>query len=303
MVQIKMDIIQLKRKNGVEQYAPRTTEMAMYPDIDNNYTIIAYKGRRIVLRDEQVCGFCRLPNLPNSNMQGMAIYNNIMVRMSTGTTHYIYNISGNGSVSQIATFSANTNHSNSLQFAPTLESGQSYPYLYVSELPDACTVLEISSTYAVTTVQRITIQSGVVEGGNLQIGSDGYIWYSGCVGANNASRWRFIKFRKVYVSEGASIVLTDNDIIDDWITTEIRPYNVYAFQGFIIKFGMIFQLYGYGAGTNYKRGFAVYNTATHAMITEIDLTDKFTDEPEDLDVWDDSIVLCTNATSFFQLKF
>lgn len=275
----------------------------MYPDIDSNFDTINYRGKRIVLRDAQVCGFRELSTLPNSSMQGMAIYNNIMVRMSAGTTHYIYSLAENGATSQLATFSANTNHSNSLQFAPTLESGQTYPYLYVSELPDACSVFSISASYAVDLVQRITIASGVVEGGNLQIGDDGYIWYSGCVGANNASRWRFIKFRKVLVSEGTSVTLTASDIVDDWTTTEVRPYNTYAFQGLIVKFGMIFQLYGYGAGVSYKRGFAVYNTSTHAMIAEIDLTNVFSIEPEDLDVWNDSLMLCTHSTNFYQFKF
>lgn len=275
----------------------------MYPNIDSNFTTMTYRGPRIVLRDEQVLGFRQLPNLPSGSMQGMAIYNDIMVRMSTGTTHQIYRIGTDGATTQLATFSASTNHSNSLQFAPTLESGQDYPYLYVAELPDACSVLSISSAFAVTLVQRITIASGVVEGGNLQIGDDGYIWYSGCVGATNASRWRFVKFRKVLVSEGASVTLTADDILDDWTTTEIRPYNTYAFQGVIIKFGKIFQLYGYGAGASYKRGFAVYDTTTHAFVTEIDLTSTFSVEPEDVDVWNDSLVLCTFSTNFYQFKF
>lgn len=262
---------------------------------------MSYKGRRIVLRESQVCGFRQLPNLPNGG-QGMAIYNDIVVRMTTGTGHYIFRIAADGTTSQIATFTASTNHSNSLQFAPSLESGQTYPYLYVAELPDACSVLSISSSFAVTIVQRITLENGLLQGGNLQIGDDGYIWYTGCDRVNNT--WQFVKFRKVLVSEG-DVTLTSDDIVDRWDTTEVRPYSTYAFQGVIIKLGKIFQLYGYAyaEGQNYKRGYAVYDTATHAFITEIDLTSTITDEPEDLDVWNDSLVLCCFSNKFYQFKF
>ena len=293
-------MIRIQLKKGTAKYAPLTTESAMVPDIDSTYQTIAYNGRRISLMDDHFCGMKQLPSLPNSGMQGMAIFKNIMVRMSAGTTHRIYSLTDDGVTSLIATFTASTNHSNSLQFAPTLQSGQVYPYLYVAELPDACSVFSIASDYTVTKAQRITIASGVVEGGNLQIGDDGYIWYSGCDRINDT--WHFVKFRKVLVSEG-DVTLTAEDIVDDWFTTEVRPYSVYAFQGFIIKHGKIFQLYGYGAGSNYKRGFAVYDTATHAFITEIDLTNILSLEPEDVDVWNDSVIMCTNAVNVYQFKF
>lgn len=295
-----MDIIQLKG-GGTAKYAPRTTEAAMYPNIDSNFTTMAYQGPRIVLRDEQVCGFRQMPDLPFGG-QGMAIYDDIVIRMTTGTGHFVFRIADDGTTTQVTTFTASTGHSNSLQFAPTLESGQTYPYLYVAELPDACSVLSLSSTFVATAVQRITIASGVVEGGNLQIGDDGYLWYSGCIGANSASKWRFVKFRKVLVSEG-DVTLTSDDILDDWTTTEVRPYSTHAFQGFIVKFGKIFQVYGYGAGQNYYRGYAVYDTATHAFVTEIDLTSTFTEEPEDVDVWQDSLLLGCLSKTLYQFKF
>lgn len=283
-----------------EDAVPRITENSFYPDIDNTYTVLPYQGKRLVVQSTQNFGFKKLGDMQSSK-QGLAIYGDILVRManvSTSTTHIIYRIRPTGILEQVATFTnSSVGHSNALQFAPTLEDGQTLPYLYVANLDNKCTVLSIGANYAVSVVQVITI-SATNAGGNILIGDDGYIWSVSLNSSNN--HYHFVKFRKVLVSEG-NVTLTDSDILDEWETTEEYPYSIYVWQGMMIKFGKIWFVFGQTtSGT--KRGIAIYDTATHALVTIIDLN-AIEYELEDLDTWEDSIILATYSSPYYILKF
>lgn len=254
----------------------------MYPNIDNTYTIKTYTGERLVIRTSQNVGIKNFGSMA-SNMQGLAIWGSIAVRManvSTSTTHYVYRLSPTG-ITQIASFVLDgTGHSNALQFSPLIESGQTLPYLYVSGLGDKCYVLSFNASYEATIVQTITISGG----NQILMGDDGFIWCSG--GGDDDTR-RFKKYRHVDVSEG-DVTLTDSDLLDSWDTLETYG-DGYTAQGWKVKFGKIWFSYG-ASGETSKKGISVYDTATHRCVAILDFSDYGTREWEDIDFYDNAIL-------------
>lgn len=280
---------------GLVAYAPRVTDDSIYPDIDASYTKRNYSGERIVINTRmRPFGIKAWTTMP-SNMQGMAIYGNLLVRMSNSGTHYIFQITSSGNLTQLATFTmATAGHSNSLQFAPTIEDGQTYPYLYVSEIDGSCVVLSIAADYSVTQVQKITAPGA----SNLQIGDDGYLW-----GFNRpGGHLRFLRYRKVAVSEGSVIDLTTDDVLEDWLSDEVFSNPPYVSQGMKVKFGKMWLPFGM-TGSGQERCLIVFDLSARRMYAFADLTDFANIEPEDLDFWDNAMILCTYSANNYILRF
>jgi hypothetical protein len=230
-----------------------------------------------------------------TSMQGMAIYGDRMVRANNGTTFLIYSISSVGDLTLLRTLaSPASSHNNSMQFAPTLEAGQTIPFLYSSGFePNHCDVYEFSADYSsMTKVQTITLGvNGIVGGCNLQIGDDGHIW-GAC--SNDNEHFTFMKFRKVLVSEG-DITLTDADILDSWTATESFPYSTHIWQSTLFKRGRILFLYGM-TGSGQSRGVAIYDSANHTYKGNWDLG-YYNEEPEGLDFWSGGGLMVTNTSN------
>lgn len=285
-------------KSGVTPYSVRVTDDMIYPDIDDTYSVRQYSGQRIAINtNTRAFGIKAWSTMPE-RMQGMAIYGNLLVRMAnvgTSTTHYIYQITAAGTLTQLATFTLSTSgHSNSLQFAPTVEDGQTFPYLYVSEINGSCVVLSIASNYAVTQIQKITAPGA----SNLQIGDDGYLW-----GFNRSSgHLRFIRYRKVAVSEGAEIALTTDDVLEDWLSDEVFPIATVTSQGMKAKFGKMWLPFG-TTGSGQQRYLVVYDIVARRLFALADLTNFANFEPEDLDFWDDALILATYSSNNYILRF
>lgn len=285
-------------KKGGVNYSPRITERSFYPDVDASYTMRSYSGERVSIPyDSHQLGIKAWSPLP-TNKQGMAIYGNLLVRManvSVSTTHYIYTINSSGGLNEEATFTlSTTGHSNALQFAPTVESGNAYPYLYVSDLTGACEVLNIAADFSVTQVQKISVPTGW----QVQIGDDGFIWAIVGGGTN----LRFIKYRKVSVSEGAEVTLTEDDILEDIPVEEKFDTASYTFQGSKFKFGKAWLPIGTTGGTQ-KRALFVFDLAEMRTVANIDLTSVGNIEFEDLDFWDGAAIIACYTTSTYILRF
>lgn len=289
-------------RGTVEEELDRIEGMAdgKDPKRDASYTSLSYDSEPIRIRMANSAGI-KAWNAMLSG-QGMAIYGNLVVRMradSVSSIHYIYTIGTDGTLTKVAEFSCSTaGHANALQFAPVVESGQAYPYLYVSDTTTKCTVLSIDSSYNVTQVQTITAPSGTP---SLQmlIGDDGYLWGWW---RESSGKLTVVKYRRVLVSEGATVALTSNDEIERWTTYEAYPSASYVMQGFKFKFGKFWMIVG-TSGSSQKRALAAYDTATHGRCHFIDLTTYANVEYEDLDFWDNAIILATwanttNSTSY-----
>ena len=285
-------------KEGAIDIAPRIIEGNFYPDIDSTYTTMTYTGDRLKISTKEHTLGIKTWKSTIGNMQGMAIYNNILVRManvSASNTHYIYTIGTSGALTEVATFTlSTTGHSNTLQFAPTVEGGNTYPYLYVSDLDGGCEVLSIASNYAVTQVQKITAPVGW----QIQIGDDGFIWAI----AGGGTSLRFIKYRSVAVSEGANVTLTESDILQDISVNEKFDPSSYTFQGSKFKFGKAWLPIG-TTGSGQKRALFVFDLARQKTAANIDLTNFGNIEYEDIDFWDDAAILCTYSSNTYILRF
>lgn len=285
---------------GQEDAVPCITDECFTPIVDSSYSLKTYQGNRLILRPANTMGYKTLPQL-TANYQGMAVYGNLMVRLrNEGSSDHANQIRRwNGSAfPTTATWVMQLGHGNTAQFAPSVEDGNVYPYLYVAGLYHTCYVLSmepIESGGDPVILQTITIADSLVCG-NTIIGDDGYLWDCALNKANN--KWQFTKFRKVAVSEG-DITLTSNDIIEQWETARKYPYSSYIWQGAKVKQGKIFFCYG-GRG-NY--GFSVFDTSSHALINEIDLSSLTTNEIEDIELWDDGILVATIKGGLWHLKF
>ena len=235
-----------------------------------------------------------------STLQGMAIYNDIVVRMAnntTSTTHHVYRMTSN-SVTEIATFTlSGTGHSNALQFAGTLESGQTLPYMSVSDITDKCYVLSFDSSYQATIVQTIGI------GITAQVLKDdqNYVWAN--INTGDGHR-KFQKYRQVLVSEGSSVTLSSADLLDEWTAYGDWPSANYTAQGWKVKNGKLYFLYGGDTNNNKIKGVSVYDTTTHKCIDQYDFTDWWFTEPEDLDFYNGEMVVCpySGAAYFVQKR-
>lgn len=286
---------QIVLKAGATPAAPRVTEDSFYPNIDSNYTAVSHTGQRLVVNTSPVCGIRTLSSTRATNKQGMAIYGDLMVTLAANNgTHYIYTIGTGGALTQVTTFSVSLGHANAAQFAPTIASGKTYPYLYVSDTDGHCYVLEIASNYAVTKVQTITIAQG-----QCLIGDDGYIWAS--INGGSANPRIFKKYRKVAVSEG-DITLTSDDILDSFSSDKSYSSSDVTAQGWAVKYGKIWFCFG-ASGSGQKRGVDVYDTATHRRVAELDFSSYSTLEYEDIDFWDNAMLIATYPGTMYMVRF
>lgn len=261
---------------------------AFYDRVSGQYLYASGTGRL------HACNFAKntpIGSMGSNQLQGMAIYGDIAVRMAdsaTSTTHRVYRLT-TSSVTEIATFVlSGCGHANSLQFADTLEAGQTLPYMAVSDTTGQCYVLSFDSSYQATKVQTIS-QAGI-SAGQLMKDDQNYVWSSW---TSTAGTRHFRKYRQVLVSEGASVTLTTDDILDEWDTYEIFPSSYFTFQGWKIKGGRLYILYG-GTANNATliRGVTVYDTATHHTLDQYDFSGYLYDgEPEDLDFYDGKMVV------------
>jgi len=286
---------QIVLQSGDDNLAPRVTEESRYPNIDSEYTVLQYTGQMLSIRTNQNYGIKEWGGSRAASQQGMAIYGNLLVSFSNGSTKYIYTIGADGTLTQVSSFTLATGHSNALQFAPTIESGQVFPYLYVAGLDNnKCYVVSIAADYTATIVQTITSTIG-----QTMIGDDGYLWGNGREGDTGPRI--FIKFRKVAVSEG-DITLTEDDVIDRWETDKIYSTADVTAQGYSVKYGKIWFCYG-ASGAGQKRGVDVYDTATHRRLAEIELSSYTTVEFEDVDFYDNALLIATYQSKIFEVRF
>lgn len=290
-----MEHIQLQ-KNGNKVF-PQVTWDDFVPNADTSFQMIDYNGERPMIGGNNKVAVKSGPVMV-SGFQGFAIYDDLCVRMANGQNHSIYKIRSGG-MSEVANFTMTAGHSNSLQFSPIVEPGNNYPYLYVSVFDSTCIVLSISASYSVTKVQTITFDVTDFDAtANIQIGDDGYIW---AAYTDTNSRFHFIKFRKVFVSEG-DVTLTDADILDDWRSDNLFPYSSYVWQGMKVKYGKIWFVYG-TTGTSQHRGVVIFDTATHREIANFSLDSIGNVEFEDVDFYDNGLLIVCYSADTYIVKF
>lgn len=211
--------------------------------------------------------------------QALAIYGDKLFRLTDGGGLRIYKFV-DGGFQHLANLTMDKQgatefswHCNSVQFAPTVETGQTYPLLYVAGLYGGkCYVeriTESNGTFSTTLVQTITITKDVLLPTiniNIQIGDDGYIY---ATGMENGARGVFAyKYRKVLPNEG-NVTLNESDIIDIIYTNVDYTYSDKPWQGCKIYGGKMYFFYGRSG----KMGFYVVDLVNKKVLNDIDMSD------------------------------
>jgi len=220
--------------------------------------------------------------------QGFAVHDSIGYRLYNTGVCSTYDLSDIEAPKKISTFYLGSympkNHSNCAQFgADSLGN----PLLYVSGLRGKCFVERISpegsqlvQTIHVPAMEVYDISTGM----NLICGDDGYLWGFG--NALSDSTLTFVKFRRPDLSEG-DVYLNGNDILDIWYEKDY-VYRESVWQGGKVYDGRLYFVFGQLYS---NRHIAIYDTATHEKVSDIDLNAAVREEPEDCELVDGKILL------------
>ena len=234
--------------------------------------------------------------------QGMAIYNGYMFQLHNKgmvrvwdvkkTTPILINQFNLGSYGDL-------NHANSAQFG-LIETETGFPLLYVGGC-NATTremyveKIGLSGSELIQTISFDDSISAIPTTNQLNsiVGDDGYIW----VNNHDDKKLYFAKLRMPSIEEG-NITLNNNDVVDSW--TVDYNYDNEVRQDICVYNGKFFFQYG---GTYNKRGVKVYDTNTHGLLNEIDLTNYLSEEFEGIDVYNNKIWITTLSSVAYILEF
>lgn len=241
--------------------------------------------------------------------QGLAIYGDYAFRLDTGNssgtqaaTMKVYDISDMGNVRQVGTFTLQSggkaNHANSAQFAPFPEGGNDFPYLYVSgNYTSYCGVYKVTTSGA-TLVQTISVvnERFDLQGmhPNVQVGDDGYLYAVSDDGGDNdfVMRWELPK-----VSAG-DVTLNDNNCQLGFTLKRDKSLSQ-TWQGMKIYGGKVYFLRGMTSGI----GIEVIDIGQEKISSVIPVN-IMAAEPEDLEVWNDRLIVAYgNQSQFLILSF
>lgn len=280
---------------------------------ENDYPNI-YEGTKISVRRNTFACHTIGNNIFQSSIgdytaaQGQVVYDDYCFRFhcapqsSALNSGYctVYNISNPNDVKFINGFVFETDtpvHCNAAQFAPNIEEGHDFPLCYMSGNYSSETyVIRFSlndGIFSGEVIQHITFTTG----GNNIIGEDGFLW--GVSGSNGTLKAYKYPCPNPYIGD---VSYTTDDLVDSF---EVPIENIATWQGTMIYNNKIYMLFGTkeGANTVAKRCFMVVDTVNHTLDSVVNLNALITEEPEDIDIWKDKIVLGCNANCSYMLSF
>ena len=231
----------------------------------------------------------------NRSCQGTAIKDSIMFRLYNTGICQTFDISNIYAplplhVFKLGAFRSN-NHCNCAQFRTDNET----TLLYVSGLYGKCYVENISEA-ASSLIQTITVSNlsflNNCKHYNLIPGDDAILWLLG----GDSNTLYFAALRRPELDEG-NVTLTDEDVYDWWVELGYN-YNESVWQGGMVHEGKLYFVFG---TTTSRSHLAIYDTYTHALITDIPLDDYVSEEPEDIDLLGDKIILTVNGGSGYYI--
>lgn len=252
--------------------------------------------------------------------QGFSAYNDYCFVMQKGGTCYVYSYDTDTHPTasfKLACSHQNT-HCNCLNWGGIPEKDNEFPLLYISNGEAGsptelyCFVESIEQTTS-TTFGSKTVQTLILDKSEFK--ELGYTIPVACpqwlVDNSRNTLWAFSLttrttvsamgdmsnskvvatcFRLPTIEEGDKIVLGAKDVIKQ----SLFEADSYILQGGCMDDGIIYMAYGYGgteSGTPAK--IRVYNTDTEQIDLRLDLDGVIVDEPEDLCIYDDKLLLNT----------
>lgn len=229
--------------------------------------------------------------MTSKNLQGVATWNNRLVRLENYGTAHIYDISkGLVNATLINSFplgsNGESNHCNACQFVSIHQDN--YPLLYVSaNYISRCYVEQLTDSGS-TLMQTIDLNIAEVNNSGMQpnmvVGDDGYLW--AIMGVPTAKQTYFYKLRLPQISEG-NITLTEADLVDSF---KIPSYDMglSTWQGVKVYGNRAFFVWGTNSTTS---GVEVYNLTTKQRDSFIPLNDIMLGEPEDCEIVGNSLLV------------
>lgn len=266
---------------------------------------IPYSGNKLVLQPTLKCrtfGKSILQSYVNNcAAQGMAIYNGYMFQLYNTGFVRVYNITKNEPVfiNQFNLGSYNEhNHANSAQFG-RFKTDNGFPYLYVGHTTKESRKMSIEKIDLNGSQLIQTISFDVIDAlpdslaFNAVVGDDGYIWVSGY----KETKLYFAKFRLPSIEDG-DITIGLNYLVDSWVENDYI-YEEEVNQDISVYNGKFFFQYG---GTYNRRGIKVYDTSTHLLLNNLDLTDYVSEEFQGMDIFNGKIYITLIANKGYILE-
>lgn len=273
-----------------------------YKTLDN----IPYYGDKLNLQPTLQCrayGKDIFEPYPNGKAaQGMAIYNGYMFQLHNEGMVRVWDIRKTNPIliNEFDLGSAgDTNHANSAQFDKS-ETDTGFPLLYVGGCVASKREMYVEkiSLSGSDLLQIISFDETIQSIPNTNqlsciIGDDGFIW----VNNHDGDKAYFTKLRKPSIEEG-NITLSQEDVVDSW-AVDYDHYNETR-QDISVYNGKLFFEYG---GTHGMRGVKIFDTSTHRVINNINLTDYVSAEFEGMDIYECQLWISTIENVAYILNF
>ena len=229
----------------------------------------------------------------NRSAQGMAINGNVMFRLYNTGVCQTFDISDIDNPIPLHVFELGSfwhkNHCNSAQFIKKSLFEQAPSLLYVSGLFGKCFVEEVTDSTS-KLVQTITLNKLTIFNDfnhvNIICGDDNYLWFMG----GSTTTLHFGKLRKPDITE-KDVILTEEDVLDFWSESDYI-YSESVWQGGKVYNGLLYFVFGSNSSHSH---IAIYDTATHLKVEDIELDSYVKEEPEDCDIVDGNIILTING--------
>lgn len=248
-------------------------------------------------------------NYKGRGAQGMAIYGDSAFLMSDGGLCRLYNLAKKKLEREFVLASSSPhNHVNNVCFGPDHYKGNALPLIYVSECNNSfrCFVENIKAD-SCELIQTIEVK-------DLEAVID---WVVDCKSRNlySISRTGEViddagncicnvkKYRLPSIDEGNSIVLSEQDIIDQF---PVSFPNI--LQGCKIRKNMMYLVTGFQESLSYRmdagRSLKVIDLKSKKLLKEFDLTYVTTNEPEDIDFYKGNCLMyCGQEGGIYEINY
>lgn len=303
------------------------------PVIDNDYVYAHYKAPNVPKYKNDQSVFL-VKGDPSSPQQGLEIFGNYVFSCEDSGPVNVYDYSACGSsdvVKPIAKFNLGSshidNHVNNVEFGPTVYPGQQFPLLYISNgkvgssIEYVCYVEQIEKSadnkFSSKVVQEIWLDNTNIQ---EKWRNHGYVPIFGApswlIDRKDNAVWVFSAYKRTTPS------VTKNNFENEYIATKfalpqynpdepfksitlhvedildqvVFPYDIGFTQSGCMNDGVIYYCYGVGKGSKGRPpAIRIYDTKTKKIVGGWDLTNAFSQEPEDIVLKDGFLLLNCNS--------
>ena len=222
--------------------------------------------------------------------QGCAVFGNYLFRLHSEGVVSIYDISDIDNVKLVNRYKLGSypnTHGNCAQFSMSVNEDTGFPLLYVSG-SNGCFVEKVGLDGS-TLVQTINLNISTKRfNSNTIIGNNGYLYsFGGGTGTDTELEFYKINLPSVDIE---NINLTDKDVVDSWRVTGYNYANI-QWQGGMVYNGKLYFVFG---ALDQDKVIWVYDLTTHEKVSVVNLP-YFTIEPEDCDIYNGKMLLCSNG--------